>query len=132
VQSWFARESDGDCRSRLNHPATRVASRLGRPVTLASRFVDLPTDKRRFFGICFLHAILRTKSKEWQIPDLYLTGIVYAKNQSLNSRGLIFIVERDDTLDVCAEETPSRTVFPNCVPAKPCKGQETLQGQGKA
>jgi hypothetical protein len=87
VQPWFARESDGDCRSRLNHPATRVASRLSRPVTLASRFVDLPTDKRRFFSICFLHAILRTKSKEWQVPDLHLTGIVYAKNQSLNSMG---------------------------------------------
>jgi hypothetical protein len=101
-------------------------------VTLASRFVDLPTDKRRFFGICFLHAILRTKSREWQVPDLHLTSIVYAKNQSLNSRGLVFVVERDDTLNVCAEQAPSRTVFTNFVPAKPCKVQETLQGQWKA
>jgi hypothetical protein len=87
VQPWFARESDGDCRSRLNHPATRVASRLGRPVTLASRFVDLPTNKRHIFDIRFSHDILRTKSKEWQVPDLHWAGIVYAKNQSLDSRG---------------------------------------------
>jgi hypothetical protein len=89
--------------------------------------VDLPTDKRHIFDICFSHAILRTKSKEWQVPDLHLTGIVQAKNQSLNSRGLIFVVERDDTLYVCAKQTRSSTVFTDCELAKPCNVQETLQ-----
>jgi hypothetical protein len=36
-------------------------------------------NKRHIFHIRFSQVVLGMKSKEWQVPGLHLTGIVYAK-----------------------------------------------------